>query len=212
MKSSSPNQSPSVTILVADKVHDVAELLFESGSENIPYLSLGSSAGAVEGERVLVIGNPNGLTGTVSDGIIAAFRKKRSIIQITAPISPGSSGSPVINAESGEVIGIAKGFDEEGQNLNFAISADAVKVVIAKGWSKQELADQKQINRAADQNGSSDNPIKVGPRLGTATTPEESFWHSEAPFGLVALALGLICWAYARLRKLMSELPVSLLK
>jgi S1-C subfamily serine protease len=58
------------------------------------------------GERVIVIGNPLGLEQTVSDGIVWAVRKIPNfgrIIQITAPISPGSSGSPVVNMQ-GEVI------------------------------------------------------------------------------------------------------------
>ena len=79
----------------------------------------------------MVIGNPEGLTGTVSDGIIAAFRKNRDIIQITAPISPGSSGSPLLD-ESGDVIGIVTANYGEGQNLNFAISADSIRDLIAK--------------------------------------------------------------------------------
>jgi Tfp pilus assembly protein PilF len=137
-----------ITIGAADEKRDVAELIFEVGGENVPYLSLGSSAGAVEGERVLVIGNPEGLTGTVSDGIISGFRKNRTMIQITAPVSPGSSGSPVLD-ESGNVIGVAVAIYKEGQNLNFAISADAVKVAIAKDSppghkrSKQELSAQE---------------------------------------------------------------------
>jgi len=77
-------------VLVSDEELDVALLQF--AADHVPYLTLGSSANAVEGERVLVIGNPDRLTGTVSDGIISAFRGHRSIIQITAPISPGSSG------------------------------------------------------------------------------------------------------------------------
>jgi hypothetical protein len=56
------------------------------------------------GETVLVIGNPEGLQGTVSNGIISAFRESRSYIQITAPVSPGSSGSPVLD-DTGQVIG-----------------------------------------------------------------------------------------------------------
>jgi S1-C subfamily serine protease len=81
---------------------------------------------------VLVIGNPEGLTGTVSDGIISAFRKNGAMIQFTAPVSPGSSGSPVLDPESGNVIGIAHAIRKERQNLNFAISVDAAKVAITK--------------------------------------------------------------------------------
>jgi S1-C subfamily serine protease len=90
---------------------------------------LGSSLNAVEGQRVLVIGNPEGLEGTVSDGIISAFRSGRSMIQITALISPGSSGSPVLD-ETGQVIGMATLVSKEGQSLNFAISAEAIKDAI----------------------------------------------------------------------------------
>jgi len=60
-------------------------------------------------ERVLVIGSPMGLEQTVSEGIISAIReipKVGQVLQISAPISPGSSGSPIINMK-GEVIGVA---------------------------------------------------------------------------------------------------------
>jgi serine protease Do len=83
---------------------DIAMLKF--ATTDVPHLQLGSSADVVEGQKVLVIGNPEGLQGTVSDGIVSAFRENRTYIQITAPISPGSSGSPVLD-ESGQVIGMA---------------------------------------------------------------------------------------------------------
>jgi tetratricopeptide (TPR) repeat protein len=127
---------------------DVTELQFDD-AKDVPYLSLGSSQDAVEGQRVLVIGNPEGLTGTVSDGIISAFRKNGAMIQITAPVSPGSSGSPVLDPESGNVIGIATAIRKEGQNLNFAISADAIKTEIAKGLpSNQEPSHQELVKEA----------------------------------------------------------------
>lgn len=83
------------------------------------------------GENIAVIGSPLGLEGTVSQGIISAIRvqsdefaEQDSYIQITAPISPGSSGSPVLNM-TGKVIGVvALGSDGENQNLNFAIPID----------------------------------------------------------------------------------------
>src|SRR5258708_6441591 len=104
------------SVLSASKTYDVAKLQFFA--TDVPYLTLGSSSGAIEGQRVLVIGNPEGLEGTVSDGIISAFRDNRSMIQITAPISPGSSGSPVLE-EAGNVIGVAQLIFKEGQNLTF---------------------------------------------------------------------------------------------
>ena len=117
------------SVVTVSETYDVAELQFFA--TDVPYLTLGSSSNAVEGQRVLVIGNPEGLEGTVSDGIISAFRSGRTKIQITAPLSPGSSGSPVLD-ESGNVIGIATQVSKEGQNLNFAISAERIRDAIAK--------------------------------------------------------------------------------
>jgi tetratricopeptide (TPR) repeat protein len=81
-----------------------------------------------EGESIVVVGNPFGLEGSVSDGIVSAVREISGygrIIQITAPISPGSSGSPVVNMY-GQVIGIATLQAAEGQSLNFAIPSERI--------------------------------------------------------------------------------------
>ena len=80
------------------------------------------------GEKILVIGSPLGLEQTVSDGIVSAVREMPpagKIIQISAPISSGSSGSPVVDAY-GKVIGVATFQIREGQNLNFAIPAERI--------------------------------------------------------------------------------------
>jgi tetratricopeptide (TPR) repeat protein len=85
------------------------------------------------GEKIMVIGNPLGLESTVSDGIVSAKRKFPpfgTVIQITCPISPGSSGSPVMNMR-GEVIGVATFQMVQGQNLNFAIPVSHVKALEA---------------------------------------------------------------------------------
>ncbi len=81
-----------------------------------------------EGESVVVVGNPFGLEGSVSNGIVSAVREISGygrIIQITAPISPGSSGSPVVNM-AGQVIGVATLQAAEGQSLNFAVPAERI--------------------------------------------------------------------------------------
>jgi formylglycine-generating enzyme required for sulfatase activity/S1-C subfamily serine protease len=74
------------------------------------------------GDRVVAIGNPKGLEGTVSEGIISSLRPNGSfkILQVTAPISPGSSGGPLFDME-GRVIGVTTAGFAGGQNLNFAI-------------------------------------------------------------------------------------------
>jgi len=76
------------------------------------------------GEGVVVIGAPEGLSNTVSTGIVSAIRQiqGRTLVQISAPISHGSSGGPVLNMR-GEVIGVSVSVLSEGQNLNFAVPA-----------------------------------------------------------------------------------------
>ncbi len=98
------------------------------------------------GERVFVIGTPLGLDKTVSDGIVSAVRdvpRFGRIVQVTAPISPGSSGSPVVNMK-GEVIGIATFFIVAGQNLNFAVPGERIaKLILGKGESLPEREERR---------------------------------------------------------------------
>ena len=82
-----------------------------------------------EGEQIFVIGNPLKLEGSVSNGIVSAVREVPNvgrIIQITAPISHGNSGSPVFNLE-GKVVGVVTVKVTNGQNINLAIAADRVR-------------------------------------------------------------------------------------
>jgi tetratricopeptide (TPR) repeat protein len=81
-----------------------------------------------EGEPIFVIGNPLKLEGSVSDGIVSAVREVPNsyrIIQITAPISHGNSGSPVFNLK-GQVLGVVTIKVTNGQNINLAIAAARV--------------------------------------------------------------------------------------
>lgn len=85
-------------------------------------LPLGAEAPPEIGEKIYAIGNPKGFNGTFSEGIVSGIRTLQSnqVLQITAPISPGSSGGPVLSS-TGQVIGIAFASYSSGQNLNFAI-------------------------------------------------------------------------------------------
>jgi hypothetical protein len=105
-------------IVAVDKKNDLVLLRLSSYANKDGVLNLAS--GSVEiGDTAYAVGNPKGLEGTFSQGIVSALRGT-DYIQITAPISPGSSGGPVLN-KYGEVIGVAVGAIDEGQNLNFAI-------------------------------------------------------------------------------------------
>jgi S1-C subfamily serine protease len=82
-----------------------------------------------EGEQIVVIGNPLKLEGSVTNGIVSAVREVPNvgkIIQITAPISHGNSGSPVFNMK-GEVVGVVTVKVTNGQNINLAIGAARVE-------------------------------------------------------------------------------------
>jgi S1-C subfamily serine protease len=86
-----------------------------------------------EGETIFVIGNPLKLEGSVSDGIVSAVREVPNsyrIIQITAPISHGNSGSPVFNLK-GQVLGVVTVKVTNGQNINLAIAAARVAQLTA---------------------------------------------------------------------------------
>lgn len=96
-------------------------------------VSLGRSDAVQVGESVYAVGNPLGLEGTFSQGIISSIREVGTdkLLQITAPISPGSSGGPVLNGK-GEVIGVSVATFRGGQNLNFAIPASYLKALVAQ--------------------------------------------------------------------------------
>jgi Trypsin-like peptidase domain len=98
----------------------------------------------VIGDTIYAFGNPEGLTGTISPGIVSGLRSFKSgeRIQITAPISPGSSGGRVVNTR-GEVIGIAEGSLTEGQNLNFAIPSSLLVALLSR--PNQTLTDYNNL-------------------------------------------------------------------
>ncbi|HKV37878.1 MAG TPA: serine protease, partial [Blastocatellia bacterium] len=94
-------------------------------------LTVGDSSAVVIGDSIFAAGNPEGLEGTFSQGIVSGIRdvEKQHLIQITAPISHGSSGGPVLDS-AGRVIGVAVGAYDEGHDLNFAIPASALQSLI----------------------------------------------------------------------------------
>ena len=95
-----------------------------------PAVLLADSDTAAAGQDVVVLGSPQGLEGTVSTGIIGGLRTIAGVryLQITAPISPGSSGGPVFNSQ-GRVIAISTATSAKGQNLNFALPVNLLRDV-----------------------------------------------------------------------------------
>ena len=120
-------------IVAIDERHDLA-ILRVSGP-NPPILDLENSDDIEIGETIYTIGNPIGLEGTVSRGIVSSIRDFGSgtRIQIDAPTSPGNSGGPVLN-EKGKVIGVSvSGYQEaHTQNLNFAVPSNYLKALLRR--------------------------------------------------------------------------------
>lgn len=90
--------------------------------DSFPFLRIDSLSNEEIGTKIYTIGNPRGLEGTISDGILSGRRLNNDIeyLQITAPISSGNSGGPVLN-EKGLVIGVSTFTFKNSQNLNFAV-------------------------------------------------------------------------------------------
>src|SRR3989442_7808013 len=118
-----------------------------------PASLLANSDSVTIGQDVVVLGSPQGLEGTVSAGIVGGLRTLGSIkfLQITAPISPGSSGGPVFNTQ-GRVIGIATATSARGQNLNFALPTNLLRdlppATLAFAAAKPAAVDLREIDHS----------------------------------------------------------------
>jgi tetratricopeptide (TPR) repeat protein len=118
---------PVAGALAIDEEADLALLKVDLPAERSRPLSISSTL-PDEGEQVFVIGNPLRLEGSVSNGIVSAIREVPDlgrIIQVTAPVSHGNSGSPLFNMH-GEVIGIVTVKVTNGQNINLALGVSRI--------------------------------------------------------------------------------------
>ena len=127
-------------IVGTDKTHDLA--LLQIDAPNLQPVTLADSSQLNVGQKVYAIGNPFGLSGTMTRGIISAIRPIRSengapiedAIQTDAAINPGNSGGPLLNS-SGEVIGIntmiASNGADQSSGIGFAIPINTAKAVLA---------------------------------------------------------------------------------
>lgn len=108
--------------LAADKVNDL--IVLQIDADQLPYLEFSEGGLPEQGERVAVIGSPIGLQGTLTEGIVSAVREMSNghyWLQMTAAISPGSSGSPVLDVD-GHVVGVAVAQMADSQGVNFAVA------------------------------------------------------------------------------------------
>lgn len=127
--------------LVIDEDKDIAILAVEGNDLPKP-LTLGNSTSLRQGDEVVVLGSPRGLAGTLSTGIVSAIRgdgiedpegtrrHRAWEIQVTAAISPGSSGSPIMTRQ-GHVVAVAVGIVVGQGSLNFGVPIEYVKEMLA---------------------------------------------------------------------------------
>jgi len=126
IKNNNKDEIQSSGYIAIDKINDLVILKvplltgqkLEINNLNLPQI----------GEQIYVAGNPKGLSGTFSNGLVSGIRKleHKDLVQISAPISPGSSGGPVVDKDA-NLIGVSVGGINGGQNLNFAIPVKYVK-------------------------------------------------------------------------------------
>ena len=120
-------------VLALDKDSDLA--ILKVNGQGFAHLALAPPGSTPQvGARVYAIGNPQGLTNTLSEGIVSNVHRAPEgpfVLQTTAAISLGSSGGPLLDS-AGRVIGVTTAYFTEGQNLNFAISSDSVHALLSK--------------------------------------------------------------------------------
>ena len=166
-------------VLAIDKAHDLA--IVKIHGKTFQTLTLGNSDQIQVGEEVVAIGNPFGLESTVSNGIISAIRTVEEeggkLLQITAPISPGSSGGPLFNM-FGEVVGVNTLYLEGGESLNFAIPVNDVKNLLHN--------QSPQLQRLPNE-ANTDKPKPNAPKPDAPTAlPSDAASPKENELGIAA--------------------------
>ena len=133
----SDNREFDAHLVGADSRSDLAIIKIDS-DKPLPFAQMGASSDIMIGESVIAIGNPFGLSHTVTTGIVSAVNRNikgedgriySDFIQIDASINPGNSGGPLLNI-NGEVIGINSAIYQKAEGIGFAIPIDRAKRIV----------------------------------------------------------------------------------
>ena len=155
---------PVLNVLNVDPMRDLVIVKF-APDKPMPTLRLGDSSKVATGEKIVAIGNPLGVfENTVSEGLISSIREvcskkdvseknpscpgELTLLQISAPISQGSSGGPLFN-QVGEVVGVTTAIIAQGQLINFAMPANYLKPLL----ERQEPIALEDFARATKKDG-----------------------------------------------------------
>jgi Do/DeqQ family serine protease len=136
------------TLVGADADSDIAVLRVKAGGE-LPFIALGTSSDLMIGETVIAIGNPFGLSHTVTTGVVSAVGRSlrdedrvfTDFVQTDASINPGNSGGPLLNIR-GELVGVNTAIYGKAQGIGFAIPVDRVRRVM------RDLVSYGEVRRA----------------------------------------------------------------
>ena len=173
----------------ADPNNDLAVIKIEPGKKPLQFVQLGTSSNLQVGQKVLAIGNPFGLEGTLTTGVISSLRRSikaengkliDDVIQTDAAINPGNSGGPLLNSH-GEMIGInSQIFSTSGGNIGigFAIPVNTAKSIIpdliSEGRVRRAYARLSGYEMTPELAEALDLPIDHG-ILVVRTQPDDSF-------------------------------------
>jgi hypothetical protein len=180
-------------VLASDKARDVAVIKAHGG--NFRTLTLGNSDQLQVGEEVVAIGNPLSLESTVSNGIVSGIRTVEEeggkFLQVTTPISPGSSGGPLFNM-AGEVVGITTLYLKGGENLNFAIPInDAKSLLLAKFSKIQALPNEPEPVHAETHEGNTPSSVPAP----TAKTNPSAHDYYQQLYDAGGLSGSYVCFS-----------------
>ena len=140
-------------VIAANQAVDLVKVSVDIPPNEVWWINVSRKLPAIA-EQIVVVGSPMGLEQTVSEGIVSSIRSIPLVghfFQMSAPISQGSSGSPVVNMQ-GEVVGVATFQFLQGQNLNFAISGQSIvdldavtSVLTLSEWTYENTDDKSQL-------------------------------------------------------------------
>ncbi|MDR3093701.1 MAG: serine protease [Bacteroidales bacterium] len=151
------NKSVKAIIKTSDEAeYEIDSVLYASSQKDLLVFSIKNEqqkkfstlkiakSNPLKGTRVFCISSPRGYESSVSDGIISSYRQNNEIVQITAPVSPGSSGSPIMD-ESGKVFAVTSFKRNDAENLNFGVVIN--KEVIAQLDKDEFKKNNPKFNR-----------------------------------------------------------------
>ncbi|MEO7731829.1 MAG: trypsin-like peptidase domain-containing protein [Kofleriaceae bacterium] len=160
-----------------DPDRDLA-LLRIKPTKDLPVLKLGDSDVMTAGDQIVTIGNPLGVFDySVTEGLISQVRpvcgradiaaqrckQELTVLQISAAISPGSSGGPLFN-QSGEVVGVTTAITS-GQNLNLAVPGNYLKAVVAQHATISPDQFAKETRQTEASGGGDDDGVRIERRI-----------------------------------------------